>query len=57
MVFRWNILNNDVLDTAGHAETLATDNTLGSYSDNRLVGSELGKVRVLLPERGRELEL
>ncbi len=33
-----NVLDNDVLDVAGHADTLALDNTLAALTDQRLVG-------------------
>ena len=33
-----NVLDNDVLDVASHADTLALDDTLGALSDQRLVG-------------------
>ena len=36
-----NVLNNDVLGSVGHAETLSTNNTLGSNTDDGLVGANV----------------
>jgi hypothetical protein len=51
-------LNNDVLDTVGHAETLALDNTLAALTNQTLVGVDSDTDHTgLVVSQGRDLLL
>ena len=57
-LYRSSYLNNDVLDTVGHAKTLALDNTLVTLTNQTLVGVDSDTDHAgLVVSQGRNLLL